>query len=246
MQQEGQTQSAVSSSSDAADMEEDHVEDSNLGEDNSGENLQVQISTGYCSMAELYTTDLCDEPEAESEVERLLNTAESVCQVNAEVYYSQANLRLIQGREEESKACIQKCLDIINSSDDNLTSTNFEVKTNIAKICVELMLFEEAVNLLEMLLREDDRYAELWYLTGLSYRQLEDDRTAYQYLKRAATMLEIAESHVGIQGEADASVTEFNDVQANIAQLDLKNDVLQEIDQISEEDKAQSESDFTS
>lgn len=50
---------------------------------------------------------------------------------------------------------------------------SYEPRTNCAKMCVELSMWNEAADVLEGLLREDDRFVEIWYLAGLSYRHLQ-------------------------------------------------------------------------
>lgn len=91
----------------------------------------------------------------------------------------------------------------------------YQFKTSTAKLALELNDFELAIDLFEHLLEEDDRYVEVWYLTGLAYLNVsnsEDTTTggsigdgekakvsehpqadiAIQYLERALQMLEIA------------------------------------------------------
>merc|ERR1712087_58342 len=74
------------------------------------------ISVGYCSMAELYVTDLCDEPNAESECERYLQLSVKADPTNAEAYHLLANLRLIQGNVAKANECLQKCLNFLPSN----------------------------------------------------------------------------------------------------------------------------------
>jgi len=75
--------------------------------------MNKQISSAYASMAELYVTDLCDEPEAESECEKLLRLALLSSDTNPDALYGLANLRLIQGRTEEASTTISQCLGVL-------------------------------------------------------------------------------------------------------------------------------------
>lgn len=153
--------------------------------------LANQMSTAYCSMGEIFTTDLCDEPDAEMECERVLRLAVAAFEQNPEAHSALANLRLIQGRQQEAATHTQRAFELYNNSDEGGDMCgSYESRTSCAKLCVELKMFTEAAELLEGLLEEDDRFVEIWYLAGLSYRNLKEYSTAQEYLQRAEEMMQ--------------------------------------------------------
>ena len=55
-------------------------------------------------------------------------------------------------------------------------AVSYETKCSIAKLLFELERYAEATPLFEELLRADDRFIEVWFLTGACYvRQGEGD-----------------------------------------------------------------------
>lgn len=150
------------------------------------------VSSGYCSMAEIYVTDLCDEPNAESECERLLALAVKEDPTNSEAYHMLANLRMIQGNDDKANECLQKCIDLLpNNIDegDPQEEIGYNSRINIAKLCIELNKYEEAVHLFDTLLDEDEHFVEVWYLLGRCHNQLKNYQSAAECLTKAEDML---------------------------------------------------------
>eukprot|EP00457_Paulinella_chromatophora_P007888 gb/GEZN01007914.1/.p1 GENE.gb/GEZN01007914.1/~~gb/GEZN01007914.1/.p1 ORF type:complete len:411 (+),score=98.25 gb/GEZN01007914.1/:22-1254(+) len=155
------------------------------------DDLALELSRGYTAMGELYTTDLCDEQEAESECNRLLALAIQTCPANPEAHAATASLRLIQSRQADALAATKQSVQALQQAelDASAIDVSHEAKLNIAKLCFELKQFDDAVVLFEKLLEENDSQEEVWYLTGASYAHLKKPRTAVKYLTRAAEML---------------------------------------------------------
>lgn len=72
------------------------------------------IAAAYCSMVEVYTTDLCDSKGAEQKCEQLLAKAlEAAPDDDPEPHRAITNLRLIQGRADEARASLRQCLGLL-------------------------------------------------------------------------------------------------------------------------------------
>lgn len=159
-----------------------------LGDQKEAVELGRQMSTAMCSMAEIYVTDCCDEPNAESETERLLKAAAEADPENPEAYQALGNLRLVQGRKEEAGVCLGKCLKLMED-EAVLENMSYAFKGLVAKMCVELQHWSEGSDLLETMLQEDDCFAETWYLAGSCYYHLKDYTSSVTYLNRALELL---------------------------------------------------------
>jgi tetratricopeptide (TPR) repeat protein len=61
------------------------------------------IGSACASMADLYMTDLCDEPDAEQRCQQALKEAFEVDKDNIEAHQSMANLRLVRNNTAEAK-----------------------------------------------------------------------------------------------------------------------------------------------
>jgi len=61
------------------------------------------IGSAYASIADLYMTDLCDEPDAEERCHENLKEAFKNDKDNIEAHLSMANLRLVRNNDKEAK-----------------------------------------------------------------------------------------------------------------------------------------------
>jgi tetratricopeptide (TPR) repeat protein len=82
----------------------------------------VALAIGLCSVAEIYLTDACDEPDAEAQCDAL--TAEAVALVGrlpradvVEPFQSRASLKLSQQDEEAAEALLLTALDIVRRAE---------------------------------------------------------------------------------------------------------------------------------
>ncbi len=80
--------------------------------------VNQQIVSAYCGIAELYMTDLCDEPDAEARCEECVAGALLAAPDGIETLYLLGNLRLCQNKREEAVAAVRKlCTALLNASD---------------------------------------------------------------------------------------------------------------------------------
>lgn len=73
---------------------------------NNGEEVLLtkkQIASAYASIADLYMTDLCDEPSAEQNCEFSLKEALKMDSHNIDALQSLANLRMIRNKDDEAR-----------------------------------------------------------------------------------------------------------------------------------------------
>jgi tetratricopeptide (TPR) repeat protein len=163
--------------------------------------LRSTLASAYVSIGEAYTTDLCDEKNAEQRCEEVLTAALKVSPDNEDALYANGNLCLIRGDDKGASEYALKCvalteadLEAIQEARDSETSdtmsfANVATKINVAKLLMELGLFEDGKFVLEYALGVDDSIAELWYLTGVCYGQLENNEDARTYLEQCVKML---------------------------------------------------------
>lgn len=75
--------------------------------------MRKHICDAYCSLAELFVTDLCDDELAEQKCEEYLKTAKSFDVGSPELTQSYANLRLIQNNLEDAATFMDETYDRI-------------------------------------------------------------------------------------------------------------------------------------
>lgn len=168
--------------------------------------LNRQRSGIFCSAAELYLTDLCFEDDAESRCEKLVNDAIQADPSNPEAYRIQADLRLGQERKGDAKASIAQCLSLWKDlSFDDLQYPLYDQRMAMAKVALEVDLFEEAATVLEGLLEEDDSVIDTWYLLGIAQLSLKDTEGVIEALVSALALM-VRVPHEDIDEEQKDSI----------------------------------------
>lgn len=159
------------------------------------------ISTAYCSLAEIYMTDCCDEPNAESECETAINKAIEADGENPEAYQLKASFYLSKENKQEALSMIKKSAslwlphyqavdqDKITDEESDpveVVPLSYDARVTTAKILIEVEEFETAVTVLEGLLDENEDDPQIWYMIGwANYLQGEDYKSnARFYLKK--------------------------------------------------------------
>lgn len=164
------------------------------------DDLRQKLSSGLCSMAELYMTDLCDDPGAEANCESLLARAIEVASDNVDAHRSLASLRMIQERHDEATASVDRCLELFDDDDDRAL---FDSQLEVAKLCIELGRFGDALDLVDRCLCIDDNSAELFVLAALCHLKEDDIDDGLGYADRARELLG-KDPNPALQVELDA------------------------------------------
>ncbi|CAO3631908.1 unnamed protein product [Cunninghamella echinulata] len=177
--------------------------------------LALKISSALCSMAEIYLTDCCFEPEAEQKCEEYLQKAQQVDGNNAEVYQLLASVRLSQQRNEEAAQILQQSINLwFDKEEGDPTIPNYDARLSLIKLLLEVGLIQQAFLILERLQKENDQVVDLWYLYGWTYYCLgEDESTTNQddklaHWEDARDCLEVALKLSQISGYDDEALLE--------------------------------------
>ena len=101
-----------------------------------------ELATALCSIAEVFLTDACDEPEAEERCDAAASEAVELVrplthQALLEPYVTLASVRLSQQRPVESRPLLLAALDIIANSDEDALPP-FDVRLSCAKLLMEV------------------------------------------------------------------------------------------------------------
>ncbi|KAI8384872.1 uncharacterized protein BYT42DRAFT_612539 [Radiomyces spectabilis] len=138
--------------------------------------LSSKIAGALCSMTEIYLTDCCFEPEAESKCEEFLQHAQQVDPENPEVYQLLASVRLSQLRNEDASAALETSMRLwIDKEPGDAAMPIYDSRLALVKLLLELTMFQQAFAVLEGLQKENDQVVDLWYLYGWTYYCLGDD-----------------------------------------------------------------------
>ncbi|KAL5971746.1 putative assembly chaperone of rpl4 [Taenia solium] len=163
--------------------------------------LRRALSNAYCAISDLYTTDLCDEPEAESSCREAIEKATETDESNPQAWFCAANLLTIKAQDDEAKQALEKCLSLYwpqveqvvsvlrsrengggGATGDNeeveeldleeISGIPYEAHIQMVKMMMELDMFERAAEVLEAMLEEDDEHVEVLYLLTIVGEEL--------------------------------------------------------------------------
>ncbi|PVD30481.1 hypothetical protein C0Q70_09747 [Pomacea canaliculata] len=139
------------------------------------------ISNAYCSVAELYLTDLCCEEGAEERCEENVEKAVSLDPNNPEALQLKASFLLSKEKLDEAKEIIKHSVslwlpqlqaeDKCEGDDEEFDPVescplSYNTRMQSAKILIEVGEYELATEILELLLDEDEDVPDVWYMLG--------------------------------------------------------------------------------
>ncbi|KAG0224357.1 hypothetical protein BGX31_008031 [Mortierella sp. GBA43] len=131
--------------------------------------LSSKVSSALCSMTDIYLTDCCFEPDAESQCESFMTQAMQVEPVTPEVYQTLASVRLSQQRVEEAKVALAQGLALWLGSDpseEDGPTPSYEDRLALVKLLLETAMYDEAFTVLNGLIEENDQVPDTLYLFG--------------------------------------------------------------------------------
>lgn len=185
--------------------------------DEGNEVAKKQIAKAYCSIAELYLTDLCFEENAEQICEEAVTSCLNMDPASLDGTQTLANLRISQSRKKDAASLISGVYEKIQKIRgrvgqrtvlDDFTQMDelpeeleenpeLEFCITTAKIMIECAtedatLRDSAVDLITDMMNEDDEIIELWHLMGVAElsREQPDQELVRYHFERALKMME--------------------------------------------------------
>ncbi|CAE6366950.1 unnamed protein product [Rhizoctonia solani] len=137
-----------------------------LSEDEKSE-LKKTAAKALVAMIEIWMSDLCMEPEAESQCDSLIALAHSTDSGNADVLQAEASIRLSQSRPEDAQRSVLAAWATwrdLPPGDSRVPEG--QTRLQLAKLMLELGLNADALEILAGVVAEDDQDVEAWYLEG--------------------------------------------------------------------------------
>ncbi|CAI5733017.1 unnamed protein product [Peronospora destructor] len=151
--------------------------------------IKKQICDALCSLGELYMTDLCDHQEAEIRCEKYFQEAMTLEVKLPEPTQALANLRLVQQNKDAADELLDETYRRLNENCTEESLPSLEFRTATGKMLIEVERYEQACDVLEGVMQEDDENAELWFLVGTCYRAMDDLPNALEFFEKCHTML---------------------------------------------------------
>lgn len=132
----------------------------------------AEISTAYCSLAEMYLTDECFKDEAAAKCSECCQKAMEYDPTNPEAFQLMASYSLSQQNMDEARKMLEKSLELWQGKDEELPQApvpSYETRIATSKLLIELENYETAGSVLEELVEESDEVPQVWYLLGWLY-----------------------------------------------------------------------------
>ena len=153
-----------------------------------------KLASALCSIIEVYMTDLSWSPDAESICENHITEALMIAPSLPEPLQTLASIRISQSRLDEARRALQDSMTLWKNAfdddgdededededEDGQTTKDFSTadeskaaivpdfptRISLARLLMEVGLAEDAVEVVERLVGEDDHSVEAWYLGG--------------------------------------------------------------------------------
>lgn len=207
------------------------------GGDSEKEYTRKQTCGIYCSIAELYMTDLCMEAGAEGSCETALQKALQASPSDYEVLQTMASMRISQNRPEEAITLLLESISQWSMVPiESVDFPTYEFRLTCSRLLVELDSCPEARTILEALTVEDDEVLECWYLLALVYFRLQRYRSSFDSLEMAKKLLS--------RDEIAKALPEFEDAIAELEEA-LGAVEIPEIDEEEEDSSSASDNEMS-
>ena len=151
---------------------------------------RAKIAEALCSMAEVYMTDLCHRDDAEQRCEQFATEAVAICPEasSAGVLQTLASIRISQERDDEAKKILMQSMSIwkdIPADVEDIRRPDFAARVSLVRLLMDVEQEEDAMAVLEALVKDDDQSVEAVYLGGWCHLLLSQKAEAEQQTKHA-------------------------------------------------------------
>jgi tetratricopeptide (TPR) repeat protein len=200
------------------------------------DDLNRQIVSAYCSVAEIYLTDSCFEENAEEIIGKVLEEAFKIDPNNPEPHQVNASYKISQTCFGEALQHLKRSHELWRNSEN---PPLFTFRLTTAKLYIELDDFESAIEVLLGLLEEIDTNPECWYLLGLSQEAVSKPSLAEESLVKALELLAIEErdgkrDEANLKKSIEELLVKVTQQKETVIESDSEND--DEMDQNNPED----------
>lgn len=141
------------------------------------EEKKTRLANALCGVIEVYMTDLSWEEDAESRCEALITEALMVAPQSSEPLQTLASIRISQLKVDDAKAALRRSMELwTDLPPDDPRVPDFATRISLTRLLMEAEMEDEALEVLERLVQEDDQSVEAWYLGGWGLHLIAEKR----------------------------------------------------------------------
>ena len=198
--------------------------------------MMKKLASALCGIVEIYMTDLsyvlpqvsykfCSpnllqpscflsnsfsrwEPDAEPRCESLITEALLAAPHSPEPLQTLASIRISQSRIPQAKTALSSSMDLWKDlTPEDTAVPDFSTRISLARLLMEVEMEEEALEVVERLVGEDDQSIEAWYLGGWCLYLLGQKKEQRQHHEEGADSMDHVptESKEGAQNDGEIS-----------------------------------------
>ncbi|KAI4641544.1 hypothetical protein J4E93_007641 [Alternaria ventricosa] len=131
------------------------------------EEKRQKIANSLCGIAEVYMTDLSWEEDAEARCNAAVTEALLFAPENPEPLQTLASIRISQLKPDEAKSALTRSMDLWKDLDpDDPKVPDYSTRISLSRLLMEAEMEDEAIEVLERLVGENDGSVDAWYLGG--------------------------------------------------------------------------------
>jgi tetratricopeptide (TPR) repeat protein len=137
---------------------------------------RLKLANALCSIAEVYMTDLSwDDENAEEQCNKVMDEALAVGPDSPETLQTAASVRISQLKLDEARLYLKRSLELWKDLDpEDSKVPDFPIRISLSRLLMEAEMEDDAIEVLERLIAEDDSSVEAWYLGGWCLHLLAD------------------------------------------------------------------------
>lgn len=141
------------------------------------EEKRTKLANALCGAAEVFMTDLSWEEDAESRCESLVTEALLVSPNSPEPLQTLASIRISQLRLEDAKVALTRSMELWKDlPPEDARIPAYPTRISLVRLLLESEMEDEALEVVERLVSEDDQSVEGWYLGGWTLYLMGDKR----------------------------------------------------------------------
>lgn len=145
----------------------------NLNTKNNSEKelISQKIIQALCGMVEVWMTDLCMEPEAEANCDKLITEALLISDQIPEPWSILGSIRISQQRDEEAKQALEKSWTLYRAKSE-LGAEDLPALIRLAQNMIEMTMLDHVLDVTTAIIKIDDEIIDVHYLSGLAHFEL--------------------------------------------------------------------------
>ena len=155
---------------------------------------EKDLSSVYCSLAEIYMTDCCMENDAETVCEVYCKQAIECDNENLDALLAMCNFLLSKENVSEAEAYVQNAFSLWKRLSEEMSENisdaiAYESRISLIKLLIEIGLYENVSHIVDQLIDENEDDLRIWYYLGLSKSFLKDSDNPRFYLEKALELI---------------------------------------------------------